>query len=65
MYENCLMLPNKNEFYLLKYISCADKKNELLETILKLGFIPKSREYNPVYQIIDNFNRADILKENV
>lgn len=58
------MLPNKNEFYLLKFISCADKRNELLEAISKLGFIPKSREYNPVYQIIDNFNYIDMLKEN-
>ncbi len=57
------MLPNKNEACLLKFISCADKKNELLEIILKLGFTPKSNEYNPVYQIIDNFNYADIIKE--
>ena len=59
------MLPNKNEFYLLKFISCADRKNELLEVVSKFGFIPKSREYNPVYQIIDNLNYADIFKEKV
>ena len=47
------MLPNRNEAYLLKFISGADKGNNLFEIINNLGIKPHSREYNPVYKIIE------------
>ena len=59
------MLCNRNEKYLLKFISCADSNNELQEIISKLGLKPRSCEYNPVYQIIDELYRCDIFKEKV
>ncbi len=56
------MLPNRNELYLLRYISGADK-NELMQVIANLGFKPRNRENNAVYQIIDELNFADYFKE--
>ena len=57
------MLPNRNEEYLLKFISSADSDNSLLKIIAKLGIIPQSREYNQVYRIIDELNFCDIFKK--
>ena len=57
------MLPNRNEEYLLKFISSAGISNELMQIVCKLGLKPQSREYNPVYQIIDELNLCDIFKE--
>ena len=57
------MLPNKNEEYLLKFISCSDTDNDLLKLISQLGIQPHSREYNPVYQIIDELNLSEIFKK--
>ena len=56
---------SRNEKYLLKFISKADVDNKLLEAVSKLGIKPQSREYNPVYQIIDELNFAEIFKEKV
>ena len=57
------MLPNRNEEYLLKFISSADTDNNLLKIISNLGIIPHSREYNPVYHIIDELSLRDIFKK--
>ena len=59
------MQPNRNEKYLLRFIACADMDNQLLEIISKLGLRPRSREYNPVYQIIDELSYCDVFKEKV
>ena len=56
------MLPNRNEEYLLKFIS-SDIDNELMQIVIKLGLKPHSPEYNPVYQIIDELNFCDIFKK--
>ncbi|MBR2068429.1 MAG: hypothetical protein IJ877_01575 [Candidatus Gastranaerophilales bacterium] len=56
---------SRNEEYLLKFISCADINNDLLDMISKLGLKPQSREYNPVYQIIDELTFSDVFKEQV
>ena len=53
------MLPNRNEEYLLKFISTSQVNNELMQIITKLGIKPQSREYNPVYHIIDELNICD------
>ena len=50
---------------MLKFISKADIDNKLLEAVSKLGIKPQSREYNPVYRIIDELNFAEIFKEKV
>jgi len=59
------MICNKNEKYLLQFISgiCSDnsKHNELLEIISKFGLKPKFNNYNPVYQIIDELNYFDYI----
>ncbi len=65
MLDNSPMQPNRNEKYLLKFISSAGAGNELLEIISKLGLTPQSREYNPVYQIIDELYFDEIFKENI
>ena len=63
MLENNFMQPNRNEMYLLKFISSAGMNDELLKIIANLGLKPRSREYNPVYQIIDELSYEDIVKE--
>ena len=57
------MQVNRNEKYLLRFISSAGMNDELLKIIANLGLKPRSREYNPVYKIIDELNYDDILKE--
>jgi phage terminase small subunit len=59
------MLQGSNEKYLLKFIACNDINDELLKIVSKLGLKPHSREYNPVYKIIDEINFSEIFKEKV
>ena len=59
------MLLNRNEEYLLKFLSGADIDNELLKIVSSLGIKPHSREENPVYQIIDELNYGDIFKKEL
>ena len=59
------MLPNRNEKYLLKFISGSDTDNNLFKMINNLGIKPHSREYNPVYKIIEELTFKDIFKEEV
>lgn len=56
---------NRNEEYLLRFISGADIDNELLKIVSSLGIKPKSREYNPVYQIIDELNFDELFKKEL
>ena len=57
------MVCNQNEKYLLKFISNADNtikgNEELLELVFKLGIKLNFKNYNPVYQIIDELNYAN------
>ncbi len=57
------MLPGRNEEYLLKFISGSDTNNDLLKLISHLGIKPQSREYNPVYRIIDELSLNDVFKK--
>ncbi len=51
---------NQNEKYLLRFISMTNdndlEKDNLLETICRLGIKIHFKNYNPVYQIIDELN---------
>ncbi len=53
---------NCNEKYLLEFISgsLTNKNDELLELINKFGIKLKFKDYNPVYQIIDELECANI-----
>ena len=57
------MVCNQNEKYLLKFISNADNiakgNEELLELVFKLGIKLNFKNYNPVYQIIDELSYAN------
>ena len=52
------MTCNSNEKYLLEFISgnLADKNDELMELVNRFGIKLKFKDYNPVYQIIDELN---------
>lgn len=55
---------NQNERYLLKFISNPAKENdenELLKLLYKLGCNLKLKNYNPVYQIIDELTYSKYL----
>ena len=49
---------NCNEKYLLEFISgnLANKNDELIRLVKKFGIKLKFKDYNPVYQIIDELN---------
>ena len=48
---------NFNEKYLLQFISGnLNKNDELFELVNKFGIKLKFKDYNPVYQIIDELN---------
>ena len=49
---------NCNEKYLLEFISgnLADKNDELMELVNKFGIKLQFKDYNPIYQIIDELN---------
>lgn len=51
---------NQNERCLLKFISCVNcdtsKSDGILECVVKMGIDVKFKDYNPVYQIIDELN---------
>ena len=53
---------NCNEKYLLEFISgnLSDKNDELMELVNKFGIKLKFKDYNPVYQIIDEMNYGNI-----
>ena len=53
---------NCNEKYLLEFISgnLEDKNDELMELVDKFGIKLKFKDYNPVYQIIDELNYGNI-----
>lgn len=57
------MVCNQNEKYLLKFISNTDNiakgNEELLELVFKLGIKLNFKNYNPIYQIIDELNYAN------
>ena len=57
------MQPNTKEKYLLKFISSAGANDDLLRIVANLGLKPRSREYSPVYQIIDELSYDEIFKE--
>lgn len=54
---------NQNEKYLLRFISMANddvsNKDNLLETIFRLGIKIHFNNSNPVYQIIDELSFAN------
>jgi len=55
---------NQNERYLLKFISnpsINNDENDLLKLLHKFGCNLKFRNYNPVYQIIDELTYAKYL----
>ncbi len=55
---------NQNEKYLLKFISnpyTNTSENELLKLLVKLGCNLKFKNYNPVYQIIDELTYSKYL----
>ena len=55
---------NQNEKYLLKFISnpyTNSSENELLKLLNKLGCNLKFKNYNPVYQIIDELTYSKYL----
>lgn len=55
---------NQNEKYLLKFISdpyTNSSENELLKLLKKLGCNLKFKNYNPVYQIIDELTYSKYL----
>lgn len=54
---------NCNEKYLLQFISggFANKNSELMELVDKFGIKLKFKDYNPVYQIIDELNYNSLV----
>ncbi len=54
------MMLNQNEKYLLKYISNInneqEKKEDLISLLNRFGIKIQFRDYNCVYQIIDELN---------
>ena len=56
------MTINCNEKYLLEFISgnLEDKNDELIKLVTKFGIKLKFKDYNPVYQIIDELECANI-----
>ncbi len=54
------MIINRNEKYLLKFISCAslnsNSNEDLIKTVCSLGIELKFNNTNSVYQIIDELN---------
>lgn len=54
---------NQNEKYLLKFISMPNEfssnKDDLIETIFRLGIKIHFENNNPVYQIIDELSFAN------
>ena len=59
------MLPNRNEEYLLKFISGTAIENNIIKIVNSLGIKPHSREYNPVYKIIEELTLRDVFKEEI
>jgi len=57
------MLLNRNEEYLLRYISGSDTNSDLLKLVSVLGIKPQSREINPVYKIIDELKLNELFKD--
>lgn len=58
---------DKNEQCLLKFISLTEdsKKNpDIIEAIVGLGIKLKFRDSNPVYQIIDEMNYANLTRKH-
>ena len=52
---------NCNEKYLLQFISGNLAKNdELVELVNKFGIKIKFKDYNPVYQIIDELSHGNL-----
>ena len=50
---------NQNEKYLLQFISnnnAIKSQDSLVDVVLKMGIEIKVRDFNPVYQIIDEIN---------
>ncbi len=59
-------MQNWNEKYLLKYISAPDTQSasdNLLKLISKLGIKLNFRNFNSVYQIIDELNYSDYIEK--
>ena len=54
------MMNNRNEDCLLKYISKVSPNNELFEVISKYGIKLKFKDYNAVYQTIDELNYSNL-----
>lgn len=53
---------NQNEKYLLKFISNpSNSENELLKLLYNFGCTLKFKNYNPVYQIIDELTYSKYL----
>ncbi len=60
------MIQNKNEEYLLKYLSGAlqeeKKENDLISFLAENNISIQFKNVNPVYQIIDELNFSNILE---
>ena len=56
------MMFNRNEKCLLQFISGnqSSKDNELFEVMQKFGIKLKFKDYNPVYQIIDELSYQNL-----
>ena len=56
---------NQNEKYLLQFISnnnAIKSQDSLVDVVLKMGIEIKARDFNPVYQIIDEINFSTYKK---
>ena len=56
---------NQNEKYLLQFISnnnAIKSQDSLVDVVLKMGIEIKVRDFNPVYQIIDEINFSTYKK---
>ncbi len=60
------MIQNKNEQYLLKYLSgfssVENQENDLISLLVKNNIPIDFKNTNPIYQIIDEINFSSLLE---